>query len=225
MIPKKIHYCWFGGNDKPDDVKMCIRSWKKYLPDYEIIEWNEHNFDINQSNQYVKEAYANKKWAFVSDYVRLSALYEYGGVYFDTDVEVFKSFDALLENKCFLGFESKDYVASAVIGCEPKHELISRFLNSYQNRSFVKQNGSFDLTTNVVILTELLYQYGFKPNGKLQTINDGIVVFPQYYFASNDLINIFGKYYKHIWAYHHCLASWYENSVRRIGKKIKYGII
>ena len=110
MIPKIIHYCWFGGNDKLESVMKCIESWKKYLPDYEIMEWNESNFNIKKANQYVREAYDNKKWAFVTDYVRLIALYENGGIYFDTDVEVFKSFDSLLSEKAFFGFESTIYV-------------------------------------------------------------------------------------------------------------------
>lgn len=219
MVPKKIHYCWFGGKEKPNDVMLCINSWKKYLPDYEIIEWNENTFSIDNSNQYVKEAYANKKWAFVSDYVRLVALYEQGGLYFDTDVEVFKSFDDLLNCSCFFGFESKDYVASAVMGCESGHNLIRSFLNSYENRRFIKENGSFDMTTNVVILTKLLKKNGLIPNGRRQKLQDNIFVFPQYYFASNDLKNIIGKYDKRIYAYHHCLSSWYTHSVDRTAKK------
>lgn len=227
MIPKKIHYCWFGGKEKPNDVKVCINSWKKYLPDYEIIEWNEKNFDIENSNQYVREAYENKKWAFVSDYVRLMALYEYGGLYFDTDVEVFKSFNDLLNHKCFFGFESKDYVVSAVMGCEAGHVLMNRFLSSYEKRSFIQEKGTFDMTTNVVILTSLLKNYGLKLNGKYQELQEGISIFPQYYFASNDLVNIWGKYDKQIYSYHHCLASWYASSVNRHGKieKIRHFII
>ena len=218
MIPKIIHYCWFGGKDKPKDVRLCIDSWKKYLPEYKIIEWNENNFDVDNSNQYVKEAYKNKKWAFVSDYVRLLALYEHGGLYFDTDVEVFKPFDELLNNNCFFGFETKDYVASAVIGCEAGHELIKIFLQSYEKRRFIKEDGSFDITTNVIILTDLLKTYGIKPNGKYQKLRENITIFPQYYFSSNDLINIFGKYDKRIYAYHHCLASWYSYNTNRNGK-------
>ena len=103
-IPKTIHYCWFGRGEKPEIVKKCIDTWKDKLSDYEIIEWNEDNFDINQ-NDYVKEAYKAKKFAFVSDYVRVYALYNYGGIYLDTDVEVFKSFDDVLDNESFWGFE------------------------------------------------------------------------------------------------------------------------
>ena len=103
-IPKIIHYCWFGGKEKPEQVKKCIGSWKKYLSNYQFMEWNEQNFDVNQF-QYTKDAYAAKKYAFVSDVARVKALLEYGGIYFDTDVEVFKSFDDILDAKCLLGFE------------------------------------------------------------------------------------------------------------------------
>lgn len=210
MIPRIIHYCWFGGKDKPKEVVQCIESWKKYLPEYKIMEWNENNFDINEANRYVRGAYECKKWAFVSDYVRLLVLYHYGGVYFDTDVEVFQSFDTLLKNSCFMGFESRDYVASAVIGCEKGNKLIETFLLSYNSRSFYKSDGLIDTTTNVVMLTRLLERKGLKKNGREQKICDDVRVYPQKYFASNDFRNIFGKYRKGIYAYHHCLASWYD---------------
>lgn len=211
MIPKIIHYCWFGGNSKPASVRKCIGSWKKFLPDYEIKEWNEDNFNLQESIPYVQEAYASKKWAFVTDYVRLIALYEQGGIYFDTDVEVFKSFDDLLLDKCFLGFESNDYICTATIGCEPKNEFIKSFIDSYNSRHFINQDGSYDtVTTNVVAITKLLLARGLKPSGKFQQLND-VTVFPQHYFASNDLINIFHKYNTNCYSYHHCQASWYNS--------------
>ena len=105
MIPKIIHYCWFGGNPLPDDAKKCITSWKKFFPDYEIKEWNETNYDLSVC-PYVKEAYESKKWAFVSDYARFDILYKYGGLYFDTDVEVIKTFDDILKNGAFMGQEA-----------------------------------------------------------------------------------------------------------------------
>ena len=229
MIPKIIHYCWFGGKDKPKEVVQCIESWKKCLPEYKIIEWNENNFDINTENQYVKEAYECKKWAFVSDYVRLLALYQHGGVYFDTDVEVFRSFDPLLNNSCFMGFESKDYVATAVIGCEKGNKLIETFLLSYNSRSFCKSDGLTDTTTNVVMLTRLLERNGLKKNGKEQKICDDVMIYPQNYFASNDFRTIFGKYKKGIYAYHHYMASWYEqkqgNGKLRLVKRFFVGIL
>ena len=116
-IPKKIHYCWFGGNPLPKETVEYIKSWKKYCPDYEIIEWNESNFDINR-NLYIKQAYEAKKYAFVSDYVRVFALYKYGGIYLDTDVEVFKDFNDLLDNESFWGFEQENYIATSTIGAK-----------------------------------------------------------------------------------------------------------
>lgn len=107
MIPKVIHYCWFGKKPKPKDVLNCIKSWKKYLPDYEIKEWNEDNYDVYKC-QYMADAYKENKWAFVSDYCRLDVVYNYGGVYFDTDVEVIKSFNSLLKENLFCGFEIRD---------------------------------------------------------------------------------------------------------------------
>ena len=120
MIPKKIHYCWFGKNPLPEQTKQYIETWKKYCHDYEIIEWNEDNFDINQ-NQYCKEAYEAKKWAFVSDYVRLKVLYDNGGIYMDTDIEVIKPLDDLLQYNWFAGFEAEDRIQTGVIGAERKY--------------------------------------------------------------------------------------------------------
>ena len=113
MIPKTIHYCWFGRGELSTKAKKCIQSWKKYCPDYEIIEWNEDNFDVNQ-NEYTKKVYAEKKFAFLSDYARLKIVYEQGGIYLDLDVEIIKPFCDLLDNKAFFGFENNEYVASGL---------------------------------------------------------------------------------------------------------------
>ena len=128
-IPKIIHYCWFGGKEKPKQVKKCIESWKKHLSDYQIIEWSEKNFDVNQF-QYTKDAYAAKKYAFVSDVARVKALLEYGGIYFDTDVEVFKSFDDILDTKCLLGFEEGNYIATSMMGAVPKYSCFKNFFGT-----------------------------------------------------------------------------------------------
>ena len=117
MIPKIIHYCWFGRNPIPKEAEECINSWKKLMPDYEIVQWNEENYDVNK-NKFIKEAYSAGKWAFVSDYARLDIIYNNGGIYFDTDVTVFKKFDDLLENDSFWGFEEKNYIATSTIGAK-----------------------------------------------------------------------------------------------------------
>src|SRR5699024_8907222 len=128
MIPKIIHYCWFGGNELSKTTKVCINSWKKKLPDYKIIEWNESNFDIN-SNQYVKEAYQAGRYAFVTDYVRLYVLYHYGGIYMDTDVEVLKSLDSFLKHQAFTGCENEKNSVTGIIGSEKDHEWIKTLLD------------------------------------------------------------------------------------------------
>lgn len=188
MIPKKIHYCWFGGHPLPNDVLKFIASWKKYCPDYEIKEWNEQNFDVHL-NRYVREAYENKKWAFVSDVARIYALYTEGGIYLDTDVEIVKNFDPLLNQRGFLGFEGTQWVATNMVGFEEKHELLESFLDSYNHRIFLKPNGSLDQTTNVEELTNLLVdKYGLQLNGQLQRLVGDIIVYPTDYFSPYDYI-------------------------------------
>lgn len=181
MIPKKIHYCWFGGNPLPKSAQNYIETWKKYCSDYEIIEWNESNFDIN-GNQYVKEAYENKKFAFVSDYVRLYAMYNYGGVYMDTDVEVLRSLDEFLHHQAFSGFETPDYIPTGIMACEKGFELFGEFLDYYANRSFYKPNGSLDMRTNVETMTEIVDKYGLVKDGSYQEIN-GFALYPREIFC------------------------------------------
>ena len=126
-IPKVIHYCWFGKGKMPVLADKCIKSWKKYCPDYEIIEWNEENFDINCCD-YVREAYENRKFAFVTDYVRLYAMYTYGGIYMDTDVELLKPLDSFLQDAAFIGFENKESIATAIIGCNKENKFFKAFI-------------------------------------------------------------------------------------------------
>ncbi len=181
MIPKIIHYCWFGRGELPELAVKCIESWKKFCPDYEIMVWNEDNFDVN-CNQYVKEAYEAKKFAFVSDVARLVALYNYGGIYLDTDVRTLKSFDEYLHHKGFLGFENNTAIQTGVIACEKGNHIIEEFLSSYENRVFVTESGAYDLTTNVAALTQLLKEKGLKTNGEYQEI-EGIAFYPQQIFC------------------------------------------
>ncbi len=184
MIPKTIHYCWFGKNPKPKSVLKCINSWKKYCPDYEIIEWNEENFDVNQ-NEYLKYCYENKKWAFLSDLARLLIIYECGGVYFDTDVEVIKNFDYLLEYDAFYGFETKEFVASGLgFGAIPKHCSVKVMIDSYMNLKS-NQNGDYPLIVCPKINTEALLPLGLIRNGKTQEFH-GIKVLSQEYMNPYD---------------------------------------
>ena len=148
MIPRTIHYCWFGDKEKPAEVLRMIANWQKHCPGYEIKEWNENNFDI-RLNRYCEEAYATKKWAFVSDVARLWALVHEGGVYMDTDVELVRPLDRLLTNKAFLGFEGTQWVGTNLIGAEPSHSFFIELLKSYDHRCFITPDGKPDQTTNV----------------------------------------------------------------------------
>lgn len=154
MIPKIIHYCWFSKNPKPNDVLFCIETWKKYLPDYQIKEWNEKNFDYKK-NKYTKEAYISKKYAFVSDVCRLHALYNEGGLYFDTDIEVIKSFRQFEDLSSFVGYEVDNLIGTGVIGALPHTEWIGIMLQSYENECFIRNDGSFNLNPNTQRLTKL----------------------------------------------------------------------
>lgn len=183
MIPRIIHYCWFGRGEIPEMAMRCIDSWHKFMPDYEYKLWNEDNFDVNQL-PYTKEAYDAQKYAFVSDYVRLLALCNEGGVYFDTDVEVLKPFDALLGYKAFAGFEGSKVipVGTCVMASEAKGEWVKEQLGNYQNRHFIKGDGTLDLTTNVAFITSKMRENGFVQNGLEQDYKD-LHVFPMEYFS------------------------------------------
>ena len=162
MIPKVIHYCWFGGKNMPDMAYRCIDSWKKYLPEYEIHLWNENNFDVKNSVTYVMEAYEAKKFAFVADYVRLFALYSKGGIYLDIDVEVLKSFNDLLELNAFSGFENEVEITTGIIASKKKGAWVKEQLEYYSNRSFKLSDGTLDMTTNVEFISEKMAKDGFK---------------------------------------------------------------
>lgn len=217
MIPKIIHYCWFGNGEKPSVVKKCIESWSDKLSDYEIIEWNESNFDIN-CNEYVRQAYEAKKFAFVSDYARVYALYNYGGIYLDTDVEVFKSFDDLLENDSFWGYEQENYIATSTIGSKKGNELIKDFLESYKDKKFIKEDGSYDDLTNVAIITNILEGYGLKRDGEYQEIKGIATFYPQTYFSPYDYINCRKLITDNSYCMHHFYKSWLPLGVRIKGK-------
>lgn len=181
MIPKKIHYCWFGENEKSKDVYMYINTWKENNPSYEIIEWNEKNFDIS-SNRYMYEAYKSKKWAFVSDVVRLSVLNEYGGIYLDTDVECIKPFDDLLGNRAFIGLESNYSVCTAVIGAEKGSEFIGDALSLYENLSFVIDD-KLNLVPNSQRLFDMLKKKKIKMDFCEVTKDEYCSIYPHAFFS------------------------------------------
>ena len=143
MIPKIIHYCWFGGKELPELAQKCIATWEEQCSEYQIMRWDETTFDI-QSNPYVKEAYENKKFAFVTDYVRLWAIYHYGGIYMDTVVEGCRSIDAFLDEHAFSGFESYTDVPTGIMAGEKDSPIYRELLDYYTDRHFVKENGELD---------------------------------------------------------------------------------
>ena len=168
MIEKKIHYIWFGG-EKPKKVLDYIATWKKYLPDYEIIEWNEKNFDVKkemQENRFFRECYKRKLWAFVADYIRVKILYKYGGIYFDTDIEVVKSFDLLLDNELFLGYEDKDTLNLAVVGVEKNHILLKKMFEFYQKD--IWKSSLYIITSILTKTIKEIYGENFKSNDKIK---------------------------------------------------------
>ncbi|MEH7549369.1 glycosyltransferase family 32 protein [Neobacillus vireti] len=217
-IPRIIHYCWFGGKEKPKLVTKCLNSWKRHLVNYQIVEWNESNFDIN-SNLFVKEAYEAGKFAFVSDYVRVLALYNYGGIYLDTDVEVFKSFDNLLHHPSFWGFEQESYIATSTIGSKKNNKLIKIFLDTYKNKRFINEDGKYNDLTNVRVITEILTNLGLRTNGEYQEIKGLGVFYPQTYFSPYDYINCQKLISEQTYTLHYFHKSWLP-----INTRVKTGI-
>lgn len=177
MIPKKIHYCWFGRGEKPKLAQKCITSWEKYCPDYEIIEWNEDNFDINM-NGYTRMCYAEKKYAFLSDYVRLLVVEEHGGIYFDTDVELLKSPNELLCNEAYFGFESETYVNTGHgFGAEQGNPAVRLMLEAYGPLL----QGDKGIIGCPTLNTQALQSCGLRANGQYQKL-DHATVYPIEYF-------------------------------------------
>lgn len=206
MIPKIIHYCWFGPNPKPELVQNCIKSWKVHCTEYQFIEWNESNFDVH-SNEYVKEAYEAKRYAFVTDYVRLYALYTYGGIYFDTDVEVLKEIDSFLHFEAFSGFESTDRIGTAIMACRQGFPFFEELMHQYNVRHFFNQEGTPDLTTNVQTTTEFLTGKGLNKNNQFQEIG-GLSIFPSEFFYPKDFESGRLTISENTYTIHHYDGSW-----------------
>ena len=213
-IPKVIHYCWFGKGKQPALVEKCIKSWKKYCPDYEIICWNEENFDITQ-NLYMKQAYEAGKWAFVSDFVRLKVVYDHGGIYLDTDVELIKPIDPLLENGGFMGFDEKGMVSTGLgFGAEAGDKIIGAFLEDYSDLQFILPDGSFDLTPCPDRNELVLKQLGMDIKNQDQ-IFMGMKFLPAEYLCPMDYYTGVKTITKNTYSIHHYCASWTSKVTKR----------
>ena len=184
-IPKKIHYCWFGGRPLPEDTLRYIESWRRHCPGYEIKEWNESNFNLDLF-PYVREAYDAGKYAFVSDVARLYALVTEGGVYLDTDVEVLRPFDKFLGHAAFSGFEDDRHVTTGILGAEKGSQWARENLEAYANRHFIKPDGTSDSTTNVAVITDYMLRHGLRLDDTRQEFPGLITIYPREYFCPRD---------------------------------------
>ena len=217
-IPKIIHYCWVGGNPKPESVLYCIESWKKYCPEYEIKEWNESNYDFTQ-NLYMNQAYEAKKWGFVPDYARLDIIYKYGGIYLDTDVEVIRSLDELLKNNSFFGFEdtgeNEYFVACGLgFGAKPGNELIKKLRDYYETVSFLNVDNSLNLTPAPRHNLKVFEEYGVQMNNQYQDM-EGNIFFPSEYFCPKIFKTGVTHKTKNTFSIHHFTASWMDEKIRK----------
>lgn len=230
MIPKIIHYCWFGRNPLPPLAQKCIESWKKYLPNYEIKEWNEDNFDVNMI-PFTKEAYAAKKYAFVSDFARYFILNRYGGIYFDTDVEIIKPLDDVLDLGSFMGFERnpcfwEEALVNPGLGLamQPNSKLVHDILDLYLKMHFVLPDGSYNTKKTVVhYTTEVLWKHGLKDISGIQKLPE-VTLYPSDYFAPIDFVTGHLKVTKNTRTVHRYMASWKEQQNKSTKDYIKHYI-
>lgn len=202
MIPKRIIFCWFGGKEKPQNVMNCMQTWKEKMPDWEYLEINESNFDINY-NEYVKEAYKNRMWAYVSDVARLWALYNYGGIYMDTDVLVFQPLDKFLNREFFTGFEQPYYPVTATMGATKGNKTIKEMLDTYDHKTFVTHENWWEYETNTVIMSDILGKYIDRDRMEYQE-KDGIAIYPRETFCSHSELN------DNVYTQHLMFGNWGE---------------
>ncbi len=212
LIPKIIHYCWFGKKPLPSKAKACIDSWRKYLPDYEIREWNETNFDIHIA-PFVYEAYRSKKWAFVSDYARLWILYNFGGVYFDTDIELIKPMDEIVQKGCYMGREFSLYSAGLLINLGLGAAAVKRMvvyedlLNIYQKMHFVRDDGRLEFKTIVAVVSDYFAKQGVAISSDIVTAK-GINIYPPEFFCPMDYVSRKIHISDNTYSIHHFDGSW-----------------
>lgn len=216
MIPKIIHFCWLSGDAYPENIQKCIDSWKRFLPDYEVKLWNKETFDV-ASVQWVKEAFVAKKYAFAADYIRFWSLYNYGGIYLDSDVEVLKSFDDFLEHKSFTGFEYLNIPEAAVIGAEKGTDWIKSCLDWYDGKSFFTADGGIknDVVPRLVkLVLEKKYGKRIEDNGKKQHL-DGLELYPYFYFSPKNYFTGKIKVMPKTTSIHRFASAWGPNKKRK----------
>lgn len=224
MIPKVIHYCWFGKKPMPEEYKKYIESWRRYCPDYEIKKWDESNFDLN-SSVFVKEAYEEKKWAFVSDYARLKIIYDEGGIYLDTDVELLSNLDSFLDDKCFLAEETSGYINTGLgFGAEKGNKIIEILLEEYGGH-FKLDDYTYDTTPCPKKNTMPLLQMNYRFSGKEIWRNEEVVVYPPEYFCPFDYETGVKKTTERTVSVHHYSASWHSKEQEIMFQINKYCIV
>lgn len=207
MIPKIIHYCWFGHNKKPKLIQKCIKSWERFMPGWEIREWNEDNYDVSK-NKYISNAYEQKKWAFVVDYARFDILNQFGGVFLDTDVELLRPIpEEILANEAFSGFENPGRVNPGLIyGSMPGHHMLKKYMEAYESRNFGEQvEGRVENIVDVV--SGVLGKGGLKINGEFQIV-DGVAIYPHDYFCCFNFETQGFEKTENTVSIHHYFASW-----------------
>lgn len=215
QIPKKIHYCWFGGNEMSELNKMCIESFRKMCPEYEIIEWNELNYDIRKS-KYMHDAHKSKKWGFVPDYARLDIIYEYGGIYFDTDVELIRSIDEVLFNNSFAAVDLLGNVALGLgFGAKKSDPLIKKLRDVYDNVDFIKADGSLNLTTTTHYSRVVFEKQGFKRDGTFQIVS-GMSIYPAEYFCTKLSLSPITNVTENSFSIHHHEGSWITDESKKV---------
>lgn len=227
-IPKIIHYCWFGKTEIPEHLKRYMESWRKYCPDYEIIRWDENNYDVSK-NQYMKEAYENKKWGFVPDYARLDIVHQYGGIYLDTDVEVTRPFNDLLYSSSFFGYiDMRDVNLGQGFGAEKGNQLVAAMKGYYKNQRFIDDDGNINLQTCIEYQKPVLKKWGFRLNG-VQEIIDGNIIYPREVFNPLGRLGVNALFTENTHSIHHADLSWeseqnrqeFKDSIKKIMERIK----
>lgn len=221
LIPKTIHYCWFGGNPLPDQYKVWMESWHKFCPDYQIIEWNESNYDVSK-NAYMYQAYKSKKWGFVPDYARLDIIYHHGGIYLDTDVELIQNLDDLLYQEGFAGFENSSAVnLGQGFGAVPGLPIIKEMLDIYKDMQFINaDDGSLNMIASPHWQTMTLKEHGLRTDGEYQII-DGFTVYPEKVLCGKSFYTRRIRLKPYTRAIHHFDGSWLEEETKNKIKKLE----